>query len=162
FMHTEIQPIRDIIDYDKGWRTTPCEKSGWLQPLVQRYVIAKLRTIRRHYEEPGSTPDGLQVDYDELDKIIEAGREVEEAERITQRFIDEREQNLTQGQPSQELRERVDAQVDEFMRILGTQKNASGDGAGDEDASEDDDFDIYDDDDDDGDGDGDEEEDDAK
>ncbi|KAJ2575679.1 tau 95 subunit of transcription factor TFIIIC [Coemansia sp. RSA 1807] len=156
FMHTEIQPIRDIIDYEKGWRTTPCEKSGWLQPLVQRYVIAKLRTIRRHYEEPGSTPDGLQVDYDELDKIIEAGREVEEAERITQRFIDEREQNLTQGQPSQELRERVDAQVDEFMRILGTQKNASGDGAGDEDASEDDDFDIYDDDD------GDEEEDDAK
>ncbi|KAJ2748516.1 tau 95 subunit of transcription factor TFIIIC, partial [Coemansia nantahalensis] len=43
FMHVEVQPLRELIDYMPGRRQTPCEYSGWLQPSVMRTMRLKLR-----------------------------------------------------------------------------------------------------------------------
>ncbi|KAJ2079110.1 tau 95 subunit of transcription factor TFIIIC [Coemansia sp. RSA 988] len=155
-MHIQVQPIRDLIDYPKGRRKVCCERSGWLQPSVLKLMRNKVRLLKQIYEGSDKAAQELPVDYAELDKAIKADREKEEHMLATQRLIAEREQatslNTSSDQPSQDVREHVNARVDQFMQILGTQgdSNAMEGNDSERSASDADEFDIfgYDDDDD--------------
>ncbi|KAJ2781762.1 tau 95 subunit of transcription factor TFIIIC [Coemansia javaensis] len=153
FMHVEVQPLRDLIDYSNGRRQTPCEYSGWLQPSVMRTMRTKLKTLKRmsgsaRQEDSQQT---LAVDYGELDRLIAADREAEEAELASEQMLSARDGFAASGGQQllpQAVRERVEARVDQSMRALRMQ---DGDGTSDESGGE---FGIFDDDDDDDDDDG--------
>ncbi|KAJ2320489.1 tau 95 subunit of transcription factor TFIIIC [Coemansia sp. RSA 2611] len=146
FMYIEIQPIKELLEYERGWRATPCEQSGWLQPSLLKCIRSKLRALRLYYDGQRETANGLRVNYEELDKRIDADREDEQAARETRQRIEDRALSLTQGQASQEVRERVDSQVDEFMRMLGTQTGAASGNLADTYASEGEEFEFFEDD----------------
>ncbi|KAJ2613153.1 tau 95 subunit of transcription factor TFIIIC [Coemansia sp. RSA 1365] len=148
-MHVQVQPVRDLIDYSKGRRKTCCEKSGWLQPSLLKLMRNKVRILKHFYDGSEQAAQEIPVDYEELDKSIKADREKEEHMLATQQLIAEREQannlNTLGDQPSQKVREHVDARVDQFMQILGTQGGTNAMDEDDSDRSEldADEFDIY-------------------
>ncbi|KAJ2455227.1 tau 95 subunit of transcription factor TFIIIC [Coemansia sp. RSA 2336] len=135
-IHVEIPLIKELVAYERGWRNSSCEESGWLQPALLQLIRRKLREIRKYYEE-GATDkaDTFDVNYNELDKQIDADREKEAEAEATDQLIAERERNATEG-PSQVLHERLNARVDTLMRQLETQYDQN-------EIDSDDDFAIY-------------------
>ncbi|KAJ2631664.1 tau 95 subunit of transcription factor TFIIIC [Coemansia sp. RSA 1290] len=137
-LHIEIPLIKELVAYERGWRNSSCEESGWLQPSLLQLIRRKLRVIRKYYEDGAKDKaDTFDVNYSELDKQIDGDREKEAEAEATDQLIAERERNAAEG-PSQILHERLNARVDTLMRQLETQDHFNED-----ELDSDDDFAIY-------------------
>ncbi|KAJ2157613.1 tau 95 subunit of transcription factor TFIIIC [Coemansia sp. RSA 552] len=127
FMHIEVEPVRTLLNYLPGRRSSPCEESGWIHPSLHNLIRIKLRIARKKIlGEVLHSYEDLTVDYGELDKMLASDRESQQDDEEVPARIEERRRNQVPRQLSEETRQHVDARVDEFMRILNTQQRGMG------------------------------------
>ncbi|KAJ2781190.1 tau 95 subunit of transcription factor TFIIIC [Coemansia interrupta] len=148
--HVKLPTVVELLNYSEGRRKIPSEKSGWLHLSVLKTIRSTVHDIKKAIEnEPDKQSFDMSVDYETLDKLIEADRRQENAVLATEERIREREEGVLLGQASQVVRDRIDAQVNEFMSQLGTQTQRDMAGAdtldGDRFDSDEGEFDIFDD-----------------
>ncbi|KAJ1821840.1 tau 95 subunit of transcription factor TFIIIC [Coemansia sp. RSA 2599] len=143
----DLPLVKDLLEYPGGRRRTPCEKSGWFYPSITKTIRLKIREIKKAMEEaPNGGASEIFVDYEALNRSLAEDYRQEEAELAAERVVKDREEGMLLGQASQFVRDRVNAQVNELMRELGTQKQlgASDGGAlADNYDSDEAEFDVY-------------------
>ncbi|KAJ2375180.1 tau 95 subunit of transcription factor TFIIIC [Coemansia sp. RSA 2607] len=120
--HVRLPTVTELLNYPKGRRRIPSEKSGWLYLSVLKTIRSTVHDIKKAIEDdPSRQTFDMSIDYDTLDKMIETDRRQESAVLATAERLREREEAVLLGQASQAVRDRIDAQVNEFMSQLGTQ-----------------------------------------
>ncbi|KAJ1724723.1 tau 95 subunit of transcription factor TFIIIC [Coemansia erecta] len=120
--HVKLPTVTELLNYPEARRKIPSEKSGWLYLPVLKTIRSTVHDIKKAFEnEPSRQSFDMSIDYDTLDKQIEVDRRQENAVLATEERLREREEGVLLGQASQVVRDRIDAQVNEFMSQLGTQ-----------------------------------------
>ncbi|KAJ2088306.1 tau 95 subunit of transcription factor TFIIIC [Coemansia sp. S100] len=139
-LHIEIPVVKELVDYSSGRRRSPCQESGWLQHSLFKLIQIKLREAKRIYSEDAlDKSEGLDINYDELNKALAADRKKEAAELEVEAMRREREVGSVHGQPSQTVEERVKT----LMHNLDTLENRDADEDAFDDGADFEEFDIY-------------------